>query len=243
MNSRQLFKWFLVVLLVPLIAKTPAQSDDSNVPGYVEPYKILTISAGEPGIITEMLVKEGDQVESGQVLARLDIAALKADLDIAHAEEKLQAIRTDRLAKLSLSNRSTEDELDKARTDLEIKQAQVRKIEAMIESRTLRSPVSGVVTEIKRDISESVSAATPHVITVVQIDKLIVNLFLPPGRAKGLIVGAESELKLQEMPEPVKARVDFVSPVTDPASGTVRVKFVIDNRDGKYRAGVACTLN
>ena len=110
-----------------------------------------------------MLVKEGDKVESGQVLARLDIATLKADLDIARAEEKLQTIRTERLEKLATSNRSTEDELDKAKTDLEIKQAQVRKIEAMIENRTFRSPVRGVVTEIKRDISESVSAATPHV--------------------------------------------------------------------------------
>ena len=115
------------------------------------------------------------------MLARLDIATLKADLDIAQAEEKLQTIRTERLEKLATSNRSTEDELDKAKTDLEIKQAQVRKIEAMIENRTLRSPVRGVVTEIKRDISESVSAATPHVITVVQIDKLIVNLFLASG--------------------------------------------------------------
>ena len=144
---------------------------------------------------------------------------------------------------MSTANRSTQDELDKAKTDLEIKQAQVRKIEAMVENRTLRSPVRGVVTEIRRDISESVSAATPHVITVVQIEKLIVNLFLPPERAKELAAGQETTLKLQEMPEPVKAKVDFVSPVTDPASGTVRVKFVIDNPDGKYRAGVACTLD
>jgi RND family efflux transporter MFP subunit len=239
---RRCTKWLLVVFL-PLIARALAQDNEPVIPGYVEPYKILKVSVGEPGVISEMLVKEGDKVESGQVLARLDIAALKADLDIGQAEEKLQAIRTERLEKLATSNRSTEDELDKAKTDLEIKQAQVRKIEAMIENRTLRSPVKGVVTEIKRDVSESVSAATPHVLTVVQIDKLIANLFLSPERAKGLTVGQEALLKLQELPEPVKAIVDFVSPVIDPASGTIRVKFVIDNPDGKYRAGVACTFD
>ncbi|WP_170156865.1 hypothetical protein [Roseimicrobium gellanilyticum] len=39
------------------------------------------------------------------------------------------------------------------------------------------------------------------------------------------------------------AKVEFISSVTDSASGTVRVKFVIDNAAGTYRSGVRCTLN
>jgi multidrug efflux pump subunit AcrA (membrane-fusion protein) len=87
-----------------------------------------------------MLVEEGARVKKTQVLARLDIATLQADLEIAKAEAKLQSTRLKRLEELSAANRSTPEELERARTDLTIKDAQTRRIEAQIEMRTLRSP-------------------------------------------------------------------------------------------------------
>ena len=218
----------------------PIRADD--ILGYTEPYKIITVSASELGVLAELLVEEGVKVKKNQVLARLDVAALSAELEIAKAEAQLQATRKQRLAELAQANRATADEFDKAKTDLVIKEAQVRKTEAMIESRTMRSPVDGVVTEIKRDPSESVSAANPHVLTVVQIDKLSVNLFLPPERARQLAVGAGAQLRIEDESEAAAATIEFISPVTDSASGTVRVKFAIENADGKHRAGARCTL-
>lgn len=106
----------------------------------------------------------------------------------------------------------------------------------------MRSPVNGIVTEIKRDLSEAVSLSSPHVLTVVQIDRLIVNLFLPPFRAEKLTVGGSATLLLGENSGRVPAIVEFISPVTDAASGTVRVKFVTDNTAGKLRSGVTAML-
>ena len=223
-----------------MFAVFSASADD--ILGYTEPYKIITVSAAEPGVLAELLVEEGARVKKNQVLARLDIAVLTAELDIAKAEAQLQATRKQRLAELAQSSRATADELDKAKTDLVIKQAQVRKTEAMIEARTMRSPVDGVVTEIKRDPSESVSVANPHVLTVVQIDKLSVNLFLPPTTAAALKVGGKAQLRFENGDQRVAAAIEFISPVTDSASGTVRVKFAIENAGGEHRAGARCTL-
>ena len=210
--------------------------------GYTEPYKIITVSASEPGVLAQLLVEEGASVKKNQVLARLDVAALSAELEIAKAEAQLQATRKQRLAELAQSSRATADELDKAKTDLIIKEAQVRKTEAMIESRTMRSPVDGIVTEIKRDPSESVSVANPHVLTVVQIDKLTVNLYLSPGVAAALKVGGAAPLRFENGDQRVPATIEFISPVTDSASGTVRVKFAIDNAAREHRAGARCSL-
>ena len=227
-------------LLLVLLSLGNVRADD--ILGYTEPYKIITVSASEPGVLAELLVEEGVNVKKNQVLARLDVAALSAELEIAKAEAQLQATRKQRLSELAQSSRATADELDKAKTDLVIKEAQVRKTEAMIESRTMRSPVDGIVTEIKRDPSESVSAANPHVLTVVQIDKLTVNLFLPPERARQLAVGAGAHLRIEDERDAAVATIEFISPVTDSASGTVRVKFAIENAAGKHRAGARCTL-
>ena len=228
---------FLLLLSVAI-----TRADEPAILGYTEPYRTITVSASEQGVISEMLVEEGNATKKGQVLARLDTASFQAELEIAKAETKLQATRLKRLEELSAANRSTPEELDRARTDLVIKEAQMRRIEAQIETRTLRSPVDGVVTEIKRDPSEAVSAANPHVLTVVQVDKLLLNLFLPPARAATFQVGATVNLKLLEENVTTPAKVEFVSPITDSASGTVRVKFVIENANGAHRSGGRCTL-
>ncbi len=225
-----------------LAALPPLRADDPAVLGYTEPCRIITVSAGEPGVIAEMLVKEGDAVKQGQVLARLDTAVLSAELEIARAEAKFSATRNQRVLELAQSTRVTPEELEKARTELTVKNAQVRRIDAMIEARTMRSAVDGVVTEIKRDPSESVSIAAPHVLTVVQIDRLSVNLFLPPARVETLKNGDHTELLLLEPERRVPAVVEFVSPVTDASSGTVRVKFTIENPGGAIRSGGRCTL-
>jgi RND family efflux transporter MFP subunit len=232
-------RWFVTALLACLVC---ARAEEPTILGYTEPYKTITISSGEQGVLAEMLVEEGVRVQKAQVLARLDTATLQAELEIAKAEAKLQATRLKRLEELSTANRSTPEELDRARTDLTIKDAQTRKIEAQIETRTLRSPVDGIVTEIKRDPSEAVSAANSHVLTVVQVDKLIVNLFLPPARAATFQVGANVALRLFDEQCTTPAKVEFVSPITDSASGTVRVKFVIGNATGAHRSGGRCTL-
>ena len=237
-GSVRIFRGLLFLLAVGGFAR----ADEPTILGYTEPYKTINVSASEQGVIAEMLVEEGAVVKNGQVLARLDIAALQAERDIAKAEAKLQATRKQRLEELAAANRSTPEELDKARTDFTIKEAQVRKIEAQIETRTMRSPVDGIVTEIKRDPSEAVSAANPHVLTVVQVDKLLVNLFLPPARAATFKVGATAQLQLLDEQGKAPATVEFVSPVTDSASGTVRVKFVLENASGAHRSGGRCTL-
>jgi RND family efflux transporter MFP subunit len=226
-------------MAVALLIAT-ARADE--VLGYTEPYRLITVSAGEAGVIGEVLVKEGDHVKEKQVLAKLDTAVLAAELEIARAEAKLAATRRERVAELSQQTRVTPEESEKAATEVTIKQAQVRKIEAMIEARTMRSPVEGVVTEIKRDPSESVSVASPHVLTVVQIDKLAANLFLPPERTGALKAGDRLDLLLLDSQARIPATVDFVSPITDAASGTVRVKFFIENAEGKFRSGARCTL-
>ena len=172
---------FSAHLIAFALALSPARADDML--GYVEPYRIITLSAAETGVIAEVLVKEGDPAKKGQVLAKLDTATLQAELEIAQAEAKLQATRNQRLDDLASSSRATPEELEKARTDLTIKDAQVRKIQAMIETRLLRSPVDGIVNEIKRDPGEAVSPTNAHVLTVVQIDKLTANLFLTPAAA------------------------------------------------------------
>ena len=231
----KLFALALTALFLPAVVR-------ADVPGYTEPYKTITVSCAEPGVIAEMLVEEGARVKKNQILAKLDTAQHEAELDIAKTNVDLQKSKVNKLEDIVRSQRISQDELDRARTDLRVRQAEVRKIQAVIENRIMRSPVDGIVSEIKRDPSEAVSLSSPHVLTVVQIDRLLVNLFLTPVRAAKLKVGAQAKLSIGDNAQEATGVVEFISPVTDAASGTVRVKFVLDNAKGDFRSGTTARL-
>jgi len=209
---------------------------------YTEPYRTIEVSAADAGILTSLEVKEGDPVKKEQLLAKLDVGVIEQDLNIAREELKLKESRFEKLKALAESGRASQDEFERAEAEYNIDRFKVQRIEAALERKILRSPVDGVVSRILRDVSESVSAANPHVMTVVELDRLLVNIYVNPDKARNYVRGAVETLYSYSTKDAIPATVEFVSPVTDAATNTVRVKFVIDNSGGQFASGDRISL-
>jgi RND family efflux transporter MFP subunit len=238
--------------------------------GFTEPYRKIDVAAAETGTVAKLLVREGDRVVKGQPLAMLDKEVLevykeiaeantqaKGKLDSAEAERNLRKMRLERLEPLREQGHASQEEIDRARTELEVAEANLRsareqhlvdelerkKVEAMIERRTLRSPIDGVVTKLHKDEQEFVSNTSATVVTVVQLDPLRVTFTIPTKYALSIEVGQAITLEFPESSTTAPCKVEFVAPITEAESGTVRVKVLLDNPKGQYRCGVRCSLN
>lgn len=238
--------------------------------GFTEPFRKIEVAASETGTVGQLLVHEGDRATKGQALATLDNDVLqvtreiatatvhaKGKLDSAAAERDLRKTRLERLEPLRAEGHASQEEIDRARTDLVVAEANLqaareqhqldeleyKRIDAMIERRTLRSPIDGYVLKIQKDEREFVSANSAAVVTVVQLDPLRVLFSLPTAYAAKLSAGSTVDLELPESGAKLGGKVEFVAPVTEAESGTVRVKVLIDNPRGVYRCGVRCLLN
>ena len=193
--------------------------------GFTEPFRKIEVAASETGTVAQLLVHEGDRVTKGQALATLDndvlevsreIAAANAQakgkLDSAVAERELRKTRLERLEPLRAEGHASQEEIDRAGADLAVAEANLqaareqhqldelerKKIEAMIERRTLRSPIDGCVLKIQKEEREFVSANSAAVVTVVQLDPLRVVFSLPTAYAAKLSVGSAVDLELPE---------------------------------------------
>jgi RND family efflux transporter MFP subunit len=238
--------------------------------GFTEPFRKIEVAASETGTVAQVLIHEGDRVTKGQALATLDNDVLEVSreiatanvqargkLDSAAAERELRKTRLERLEPLRAEGHASQEEIDRARTDLAVAEANLqaareqhqldelerKKIEAMIERRTLRSPIDGYVLKLQKDQREYVSVNSAAVATVVQLDPLRAVFSLPTAYAAKLSVGSAVDLELPDNAAKVRGKVEFVAPVTEAESGTVRVKVLIDNAHGAYRCGVRCLLN
>lgn len=153
--------------------------------GYVTARRAATVSAQITGTLTEVLIEEGERVEQGQVLARLDDTAQKAQLaqaqaGLAAAQANLKQIESqlaqsrrdfDRAQDLAQRKLVSAQAAEQARTQvdaqsaqaaaqrkqIELAQAAVRSAQVQLDYCTVRAPFSGVVTAKAAQVGEIVS--------------------------------------------------------------------------------------
>jgi multidrug efflux pump subunit AcrA (membrane-fusion protein) len=113
----------------------------------------------------------------------------------------------------------------------------------MIDRRILKSPINGVVTRLYKEKADYVGASVSPVMTIMQLDPLRATFSIPNMAGQSLRPGQKVALILPESQQNAVGEIEFVSPVTEAESGTVRVKVLLKNSQGKYRCGVRCVLD
>jgi RND family efflux transporter MFP subunit len=258
--------------LAMLLAAAPVAAiaqDPAPVDCLIEPDQIVKLSTPVAGIVAEVLVDRGDVVRAGQVVARLDTAAEAIAVELARlkAEDETgvnaararlafleeQARRKERLAKsLAVSDSDAKEAAMQAETARqELAQEQLKRDQARLEGqqaqvlmdqKTLKSPVDGVVTERLLNPGEFRDTQS-HILTIAKLDVLNVEAFLPIAYIASVAVGDRVEV-LPEPPldRPREAIVTVIDRVFDAATATFGVRMQIDNRDLSLPGGLRCQV-
>ena len=241
-----------------------------RVKGFLEPSRSIELAAGEMGILSQVFVEEGQQVQAGDIVAALDDQVLAASrsiaansqqargkLNSAQAELAMQLEMLEKIEGLYERNHASQTELDRVRGQFQISQAQVEivrdelkqrelelaRIDAQIEQRKIRSPISGIVIDVVKDAGEFVSPSEPVVATVVQLDPLTVTFLVPQTLISRYKVGQKVELEMGLRRKKTYGTVEFVSPIADAQTNTCRTKIVIPNKERKWESGTVSFLN
>jgi RND family efflux transporter MFP subunit len=239
-------------------------------PGFTQASKDLKLSMSAAGRVESVLVREGDRVKSGQILLYLERDAEKLEVErrrlIAQDSAKLQEIKQKEKTLLEqvtaarallesggLSRKQVEDEeiayraAVSEREGLEVakkrEQVELALAEDAFEKRHLRSPIDGMVTKIAFREGESIAPHEP-VIAVADISRVRFLGTVTPEQSRRIKLGSSVEIQLGTDTGAVsrKARIVFISPVTDAASSLVEVIAEFGNRDGSIRPGISGRL-
>lgn len=243
--------------------------EGKRIEGFTEPSQTIDVAAAENGIVQDVRVELGQTVKKGDVLGTLDDDVLKATLEIAQlkanstaaidaakAELEIKEQRLSALTEIQRTSGGSREEFSRAKADAELARAklksaeetlaadrlEVKRIEAQLQRRTIRSPIDGVITEIHREPGEFLSITEPKVFTVVRLDRLRTKFYVPTETAHRFGKGHRVKLAGHADEKPLTGDVEFVSPVTHAESGLVRVDVLLDNRDGRLRSGQRLTL-
>lgn len=258
-----------IFLHVILCSITATAADSESVEGFTEPYRTIHVASAESGIVEQVFVEDGARVSARQPLAALDAEVHRTLLEIAKqqmeatgrlnsatAEMELHASRLAKLSELRRVGQAYQQEVDRARADVEVaegrllairedlalKRLEYKKIELQLRRRTIIAPVDGVIVAVTKNPGEYVSPVDAEVMTLVQLNPLRATFMTSRLHADKLRLGEVVNVTFTDEALTAIGIVENVSEVTDAESGTVPVKIRIDNREGKYRSGERCML-
>jgi len=210
---------------------SPVQSQvQLTATGYVVALVYAKVASKVPGRIAEIFVEEGQTIEKGSRVARLEDVDFKTQLATARAraasarakiavarasltEIKVQIERERPMVDKGVTAQATLDDLEARRgsADAAIRateaeamaaDADVKALEIQLGSYEIITPISGTVVDKLVKVGEGVSPGfgTPGVIEVIDLTSLVVEVDVPEGRLSQAVVDAPCEIVLDAYP-------------------------------------------
>jgi membrane fusion protein (multidrug efflux system) len=108
--------------------------------GTVVALRSITVRNELPGTVRRVALEPGKVVEAGTVLVALDVSVEEADLQALQAQAALARTQFARMQRMSEHRAASEMEVDSARAEQEVVEAQVARINAVINRKIIRAP-------------------------------------------------------------------------------------------------------
>ncbi len=228
-------------LMMPAMSSQAAENETTSFQCLMTAETVVSVSPPVSGVIKQVYIERGDKVKKGQVVARLKAVVEQAEVDLARAQKAFAQRKLKRNQQLFKDSIVSEVVVDEAETEAKLIELEVRKAEALLIQKTIRSPVSGIV--ISRSVSDGQFVNTDEIVKIAKIDPLFVEVVLPVSEFGKVAVGSSATV----FPEaPVNgeysAKVVVVDPLIDAASGTFGVRLELPNPKNALPAGLNCNV-
>ncbi|HTB03086.1 MAG TPA: efflux RND transporter periplasmic adaptor subunit [Bradyrhizobium sp.] len=199
---------------------------DPGFQGWVEADMIF-VSPDESGRVTELNVREGDEVKTGAQLYSVDDDLQQADLNQNNATLANARQSYDRANSLSKTGSGTQANLDAALSALRVAEAHVNTSQTRLSRRLGYAPVDGAVQQIYFREGETVPAQRP-MLSIMPPGNMKIRFYVPEPKLPKLAIGDEVRVSCDNCSPDLTARIYFISTM---AEYTPPVIYSLDERD------------
>ena len=228
----------LVNVSVLDIASESNVPDTFTIPATVEPNQTVVIAAEISGRIERVRPREGELVDTDQLLIELNTDLILPQVAIAEAQVHRDRILYDRLRGLIEQNAASKQDLDDAASALAVSQASLDEVRARLERCRIFAPVSGVLNDLFIEEGEYVDPGG-RVARIVQTNPVKVVAEVPERDIHYFSTGQPAQVLVEDTDTPttLTGTITYISELADNQSRTTRMEITIDNTEKRIRSG------
>ena len=225
------------------------------VSGTMQPVRQATVKAKVSGDVRQLTVREGDAVQAGQILVRVETADLDArilerqgQVQSAKAQmalaEKTNSMNQKLLKQNFISQNASdnaESSLEVAKGNLQAAQAQLRVAQNALKDSVAIAPFSGIVSKRHVQQGEKVAFDSP-LVTVVDLKEVELQALVPSGDIPELQPGMTVDLTVDGFTDrKFTGRIERINPSTEAGTRAILVFVGIPNASQALRGGMFAT--
>jgi RND family efflux transporter MFP subunit len=225
------------------------------VSGTLQPVRQAIVKAKVAGDIRQITIREGETVQAGQMLVRIDTTDLDSKLidrvgALESAKAQLALAEKTRAMNVRLMNDKfiSQNAFDSADSSFSVAQGSVKSMEAQVQlarnalkDAVATAPLAGVVAKRHVQPGEKVAIEAP-LVTIVDLKDLEVQAMVPAIDVPELKLGMPVEFAVDGFGERrFTGRVERINPSTEPGTRALIVYVGLPNSDAALRSGMFAT--
>ena len=220
--------------------------------GTLAPRNWTTVKAKVAGDLKTILVREGESVKPGQVLARIDTEDAQARLDekVADLEggrAQLALAQKNRVNNLALLQQKfiSQNAFDSVQSNYQVSEAKLKALEAQVAlakkalaDTVITAPQAGIVSQRHAQPGEKLPV-DGKILTLVDLAEMEVEAAVPASDIPSIRVGQQVSFRVEGFGErEFRGRIDRINPATQSGSRSILVYAVLPNQDSALKGGM-----
>ena len=195
------------------------------------------------GRLNQILVKEGQEVEKGTLLAVIDDAGLKDQLDQMKLQLQLAKTTFERTQRLWDQKIGSEMMYLEAKTRFKSQQKQVAQMRNQLSKTKLYAPFSGVIDEIIARKGSALAPGITPIMRIINLDNMYVESDVPENYLANITKGSFAKVSIPVLNETQNTLVRQTGNFIQPNNRTFRVEAPIKNPTGMIKPNLNARLS
>lgn len=211
--------------------------------GNVKTKQNVLIYPEMPGNLEKVLVKEGQKVAKGQILAKIDDGGMAQQVAQLEATTALAKTTYERQKRLWGQKIGSEIQFLQTKTNYEAQKNTLAQLKKQLDKSTIRAPFSGIIDEVIKNQGNVVSPGPGSAIfRIVNLSNMYIEADVPETYITNITKGKDVEIQFPVLSKTIETKVRQTGNFINPSNRTFKVEIGVPNQDRSIKPNLTAKL-
>lgn len=231
-----------IPLVTTVIVKDTLFNHYIELQGNVQTKQNLVLTPEFNGILSNVYVKEGQQVQKGQLLAKVDDGGLSQQLGQLEVQRDLAKTTFERQERLWNQKIGSEIQFLQAKTNYQAQQKAIGQLNKSIAKTTIRAPFSGVVDDIITEKGNVVAAGQSPILRIVSLNNMYIEAEVPERYISNIKKGTNVTVEIPVLNTSIDTQIKQSGSFINPGSRTYTIEVPVKNKEKTIKPNLTAKL-
>ena len=211
--------------------------------GNVQTKQNVLIYPEMPGILKSVLVIDGQKVNKGQVLARIDDGGMSQQLAQLDANAQLAKTTYERQKRLWDQKIGSEIQFLQTKTAYEAQKSAVNQLKSQLGKSTIRAPFSGIIDNVFKERGTVVSPGPgSEIFRIVNLSNMYIETEVPETYIGSITKNKSVEVNFPVLNETFNSKIRQVGNYINPNNRSFKIEIDVPNLKGNVKPNLTARL-